>query len=206
VVTFGTCLDPHAAFLVARGPAHLRAAPGRQAEHAARIAHWLDACPEVTEIYHPGLASHPDAAVAERTWQPGRRGAMVAFVVAGGNDRAAPFLRALDLVREATSLSGVETLIRASPTPPSSPTTRRNSTWRIRPGLVRLSVGLEDAAELLTDLDQALKRTAPPPRRHSPSLARSSSVSAPSTRPVPVRGLIGTGTAAPWEDLNRAGP
>jgi cystathionine beta-lyase/cystathionine gamma-synthase len=160
LVTFGTCLDPHAAFLVARALHTYELRLGRQAETAAAVAGWLEDHPEVDEVSYPGLASHPDAAVADRTWRPGRRGAMVAFVVAGGNDRAARFLRGLDLVREATSLGGVETLISAPHNSSQfSYTAEELELAGIRPGMVRLSVGLEDPAELLADLDQALRRT-----------------------------------------------
>lgn len=163
VVTFGTCLDPHAAFLVARALHTYELRLGRQADAAAQIARWLDAREEVTEVRYPGLASHPDAAVVGRTWRPGRRGAMVAFVVRGGNDRAARFLRALDLVREATSLGGVETLISAPHNSSQfSYTPEELDLAGIKPGLVRLSVGIEDVAKLLADLDQALEQTAPP--------------------------------------------
>jgi cystathionine beta-lyase/cystathionine gamma-synthase len=163
VVTFGTCLDPHAAFLVARALHTYELRLRRQGEAAASIARWLEDSPEVFEVSYPGLASHPDAAVAERTWRPGRRGAMVAFVVRGGNERAARFLRALNLVREATSLGGVETLISAPHNSSHfSYTPQELNLAGIKPGLVRLSVGIEDAAELHADLDQALQRTAPP--------------------------------------------
>lgn len=163
VVTFGTCLDPHAAFLVARALHTYQLRLGRQADAAARIARWLEGSPEVMEVRYPGLESHPDAAVAERTWRSGRRGAMVAFVVGGGNDRAARFLRALKVVREATSLGGVETLISAPHNSSQfSYTPQELDLAGIGPGLVRLSVGIEDAAELLADLDQALRRTATP--------------------------------------------
>jgi cystathionine beta-lyase/cystathionine gamma-synthase len=160
MVTFGTCLDPHAAFLVARALHTYELRLGRQAETAAAIAAWLEGHQEVDEVRYPGLASHPDAAVAGRTWRPGRRGAMVAFVVAGGDDRAARFLRALHLVREATSLGGVETLISAPHNSSQfSYTAEELALAGIRPGMVRLSVGLEGPAELQADLDQALRRT-----------------------------------------------
>jgi cystathionine beta-lyase/cystathionine gamma-synthase len=160
VVTFGTCLDPHAAFLVARALHTYELRLGRQAGTAAAIAGWLEDHPEVTQVHYPGLASHPDAAVVERTWRPGRRGAMVTFVVRGGNDRAARFLRALKLVREATSLGGVETLISAPHNSSQfSYTQEELDLAGIGPGMARLSVGLEDPAELLADLDQALRRT-----------------------------------------------
>jgi len=163
VVTFGTCLDPHAAFLVARALHTYELRLARQAEAAARIARWLDASQEVTEVRYPGLASHPDAAVAERLWRPGRRGAMVAFVVRGDNDRAARFLRALNVAREATSLGGVETLISAPHNSSQfSYTPAELDLAGIKPGMVRLSVGIEPVDELVADLDQALKRTAAP--------------------------------------------
>jgi cystathionine beta-lyase/cystathionine gamma-synthase len=166
VVTLGTCLDPHAAFLVARALHTYELRLARQAEGAARVARWLEgAHDDVAEVRYPGLASHPDAAVAGRTWRPGRRGAMVAFVVRGGNHRAARFLRALDLVREATSLGGVETLI-------SAPHNSSQFSYGpeeldlagIRPGMVRLSVGLEPVDDLLADLDRALTGTRPAAR------------------------------------------
>jgi cystathionine beta-lyase/cystathionine gamma-synthase len=161
VVTFGTCLDPHAAFLVARALHTYELRLARQAGTAAQVARWLDAREEVTEVRYPGLASHPDAAVAERLWRPGRRGAMVAFVVRGGDDRAARFLRALRVVREATSLGGVETLISAPHNSSQfSYTPQELDLAGIRPGLVRLSVGIEDGAVLLGDLEQALAGTA----------------------------------------------
>jgi cystathionine beta-lyase/cystathionine gamma-synthase len=163
VVTFGTCLDPHAAFLVARALHTYELRLACQAEGAARIARWLEgAHDDVAWVRYPGLASHPDAAVAERTWRPGRRGAMVAFVVRGGNHRAARFLRALDLVREATSLGGVETLISAPHNSSQFSYSREELDLAgIEPGMVRLSVGIEPADDLLADLDQALRRTAP---------------------------------------------
>ncbi|HEX6674313.1 MAG TPA: aminotransferase class I/II-fold pyridoxal phosphate-dependent enzyme [Actinomycetes bacterium] len=171
VVTFGTCLDPHAAFLVGRALHTYELRLGRQAEAAARVARWLEGSPEVVEVAYPGLASHPDAAVAERTWRPGRRGAMVAFVVRGGNDRAARFLRALNLVREATSLGGVETLVSAPHNSSQfSYTHEELDLAGIRPGMVRLSVGLEDPAELVADLDQALAGTPPGTRSGSRAL------------------------------------
>jgi cystathionine beta-lyase/cystathionine gamma-synthase len=140
---------------------------------ADSIARWLECSPEVIQVRYPGLASHPDAAVAERTWRPGRRGAMVAFVVDGGNDRAAKFLRALNVIREATSLGGVETLISAPHNSSQfSYTPKELDLADIKPGMVRLSVGIEDPAQLLADLDQASSGPPHPPRPSGPSRTR----------------------------------
>jgi cystathionine beta-lyase/cystathionine gamma-synthase len=87
---------------------------------------------------------------------------MVAFVVGGGDERAARFLRPLSVVREATSLGGVETLVSAPHNSSQFSYSREELELAgIGPGLVRLSVGIEDPAELLADLGQALRRTAP---------------------------------------------
>jgi len=204
VVTFGTCLDPHAAFLVARALHTYELRLGRQAAAAAGIARWLEDSPEVVQVSYPGLASHPDAAVAERTWRPGRRGAMVAFVVRGGNERAARFLRALNIVREATSLGGVETLISA-PNNSShfSYTPQELNLAGIKPGLVRLSVGIEDAAE---SPRRRLSLWAPilpaSPNNGDTPAPRSTAVPGPSASPDPDLTFLGaSGVFARWFDV-----
>jgi Cys/Met metabolism PLP-dependent enzyme len=110
----------------------------------------------------PGAGLPPGRGRGRADWRPGRRGAMVAFVVGGGDERAARFLRPLSVVREATSLGGVETLVSAPHNSSQFSYSREELELAgIGPGLVRLSVGIEDPAELLADLGQALRRTAP---------------------------------------------
>jgi cystathionine gamma-synthase len=119
-----------------------------QTRNAATIAAFLQAQPGVHAVYYPGLESHPGHALAARQ-MPGGFGAMLSFRVAGGGEGAARVANAVRLIRQATSLGGVETLIEArgllegphSPTPPD---------------LLRLSVGIEDADDLTADLAQAL--------------------------------------------------
>ena len=128
---------------------------------AAAIAHELEASPEVTRVVYPGLSSYPHREVAERLLPAERGGAMVSFVVAGGDERARLLMRHLTLATEATSLGGVETLISA---PFNSSHYLMSSDERaavgIAPGMLRLSVGLEEADTLIADFETALRATA----------------------------------------------
>jgi cystathionine beta-lyase/cystathionine gamma-synthase len=161
IMTFGTCLDPHAAFLILRGLRTFAVRLDRQMETAAAIAAWLEGMPEVLRVIHPTLDSFPEIDVARRLLPAARGGAMVSFVVAGGDERAKALMRSLSLAVEATSLGGVETLISA---PHNSShylmSPEERTAIRIDPGMLRLSVGLEDPDELVADLAAALAQTA----------------------------------------------
>jgi cystathionine beta-lyase/cystathionine gamma-synthase len=163
IITFGTCLDPHAAYLVWRGLQTFGVRLARQSASALTIARALEDSPDVVRVHHPGLASYPWRATAKRVLDPERTGGMVTFVVRGGDERAALFMRRLQVALEATSLGGVETLVSApfnSSHFSLSPTERAAA--GIEPGMVRLSVGLEDADALVEDLRTALEATRPP--------------------------------------------
>jgi cystathionine beta-lyase/cystathionine gamma-synthase len=161
IVTLGTCLDPHAAFLVIRGlrTYHLRIE--RQSRTAAELAKRLPDMAGLGAVRHLSLPSHPDFQAAQRLLSPQGRSAMITLTLDGGNDRAARFMRNLRVIKEATSLGGVETLISA----PFNSSHFRLSVDEarsvdIKPGMVRLSVGVEDSEELLEDIEQALKASA----------------------------------------------
>jgi cystathionine beta-lyase/cystathionine gamma-synthase len=143
VVTLGTCLDAHAAYQVWRGLQTFEVRMARQCATAARIAAELAGHPDVVSVRYPAIG-----------------GAMVAFTVAGGDARAGAVIRRLQVASEATSLGGVETLV-STPFNSShfSLTPEERRAARIDDGMIRLSVGLEDPADLIADLTGALEAT-----------------------------------------------
>jgi cystathionine beta-lyase/cystathionine gamma-synthase len=106
-------------------------------------------------VHYPGLASHPDHAVAERVLDG--FGGMLGIEVAGGGEAAARFVRALKMAKLAPSLGGVETLL-SEPryTSHSGMSPERRAANGIRDGFVRVSLGIEDADDIIADFDQAL--------------------------------------------------
>ena len=160
LITFGGCLDPHAAFLAWRGMRTFNVRLGEACRAAEVIATKMADEPDVEHVRYPGRLDHPDAGEVVDAVMPGLRGAMLSLVLAGGDDRVLQVLRRLQVGVEATSLGGVETL--ASVPFNSShfnmtPQQRRDA--GIPPGLLRLSVGLEGADELVADLRQAIAAT-----------------------------------------------
>ena len=151
----GGCMDPHAAFLVLRGLKTLHLRVERQCENALALARRLEGHPAVRRVLYPGLASHPGHAVARR--QMRAFGGMVTLVLEGGLPAAERFYDRLSLVARAASLGGVESLA-SLPVHTSHhglPEEKLREAG-IDPGMVRLSVGVEDADDLVADVEQAL--------------------------------------------------
>ena len=153
----GTVLDPHSAYLLIRGLKTLDLRVTRQNGSALRIARFLEAHPDVERVFYPGLESHPDHAVAGA--QMSGFGGVVSFIVAGGLDGAGRFVDAVTLPLIAPSLGGVESLIE-QPALMSfyELTSDERRAIGIEEGLVRLSVGVEDADDLIADLEAAFAR------------------------------------------------
>jgi cystathionine gamma-synthase len=152
----GVC-DPHAAFLVGRGLKTLALRVAKQNATAMAVAERLERHPRVERVYYPGLASHPSHAVARA--QMHGFGGVVSFVVKGGLSGASAVVDALSLPRIGPSFGGVEALVE-QPAVMSyyEMTAEQRSAIGIADGLVRLSVGIEDAEDLVLDLEQALSR------------------------------------------------
>ena len=153
--SLGGSLDPHACFLVRRGLTTLALRLRHQEASAMALALALEAHPAVSRVSYPGLESHPDHARAS-TLLDGF-GAMLAFEVAAGKAAAERFLSSLEIPVVAPSLGGPETLV-TLPVRTSHalvPEAERE-TLGITAGLVRCSVGLEDADELIADFEAAL--------------------------------------------------
>jgi len=150
----GAVLDPHAAYLLLRGIKTLALRVERQNQTALRVARWLEAHPAIERVYYPGLASHPDAAIAG---QLRGHGGVISFLVRGDLDVTSRFIDGCTIATIAPSLGGVETLIE-QPALMShyELTTEERLAIGIRENLVRLSVGLEDADDLVADFSRAL--------------------------------------------------
>ena len=151
----GPSLSPFNAWVLLKSLETLEVRVTRQAASAAKLADVLSAHPAVERIYYPGHASHPQHALATRQMASG--GTVISFDVAGGKRGAFDALRALEVVKISNNLGDAKSLV----THPTTTTHQRLSDEEraalgIGAGLVRLSVGLEDADDLAEDLTQAL--------------------------------------------------
>ena len=161
VITLGTCLDPHAAYLVWRGLQTFELRLSRSNATARELAFALAAREDVVRVRHPSLPDYEQADVAERVLRRDgdrvRAGAMVSFTVTGGDQRALRVMRRLEIGCEATSLGGVETLV-STPFNSShfSLTPQERVAARIDDGMVRVSCGVEPSDALIGDFLQAL--------------------------------------------------
>ena len=151
----GGCLDPHAAFLALRGLRTLHLRVERQCRNALALARHFEGHAALRRVHYPGLESHPGHATARR--QMAAFGGMITFELRGGLAAAERFFDRLELVARAASLGGVESL--ASLPVHTSHHGLPEAALRaagIDPGMVRLSIGVEDEADLVADLEHAL--------------------------------------------------
>ena len=154
---FGATIDPFGAWLAMRGVITLGLRVARQNDSAQRLAEFLAAHPKVERVHYPGLSSHPAHAVARRQMR-GYSG-MLSFEVRGGYEAGVRAFEALAVAKRATSLGGTTTLVShpASLSSVHMPREVREAAG-ITDGLIRVSVGIEDAEDLLEDFGQALDR------------------------------------------------
>jgi cystathionine beta-lyase/cystathionine gamma-synthase len=151
----GTVLDPYAAYALGRGLKTLAVRMERHNANASAVAQWLAGDTRVETVYYPGLAQHPDHAIAKQ--QMRGFGGMVCIDLGGGYARAARFYDRLQVFKRAASLGGVESLC-SLPVLTSQWGHSEEELARagVTHSMARLSVGLEDAEDLIADLDQAL--------------------------------------------------
>ena len=154
MVNYGGILSPFNAWLVARG---LVTAPLRMKQHcevAMVVAQWLEACPATRFVWYPGLKSHPQHDRAVK-YMNGQYSGMISFDIVGDEAAHQKFLDSLTLVTHAVSLGDVESLIvyydKTSDKLPHYPMIYRD-------GFFRFSIGLEDAADIISDLKQAMEK------------------------------------------------
>jgi cystathionine gamma-synthase/O-acetylhomoserine (thiol)-lyase len=156
-VDLGGSLAPDEAFLLHRGVSTLPLRVARHSDSALRIAEMLAEHPKVTRVHYPGLASHPGHELAVKLFDAGRFGGMVSIDLAGDRATGQAFCNALRLGINATSLGGTHTVVSHVAT-----TTHRQlsdaalADAGIAPSTVRISIGLEDPADLMADLRHAL--------------------------------------------------
>jgi cystathionine gamma-synthase len=148
----GAVPGPLDCFLILRGVKTLAVRMERHCANAAAVAEFLAGHPAVAAVYYPGLASHPGHAVAAR--QMSGFGGMVSFTLAGGEPAARNVCGATTLFALGGSLGGVESLISYPPT--MSHFAMQGTELAADPALVRLSVGIEAAGDLIADLERAL--------------------------------------------------
>jgi len=156
MINFGFNMDPHQAFLVRRGMKTLAIRIDRAQENAVKVASFLEAHPKVDWVMYPGLKSHPQYDLAKK--QMRGPGTMISFGLKGGIDAGKQMMDNVKFCILAVSLGGIETLIQhpASMTHSKlSPEARKAG--GITDGLVRLSVGIEEAEDIIADLNQALE-------------------------------------------------
>ena len=154
----GATIGPFDAFLVLRGMLTLAVRVERHARTAAALAAWLERQEGVVRVLYPGLASHPQHDVAMRQFRDGVAGGMLAFEVEGGREAGRAIIDAMALPELTASLGSVHTMV----VHPPSTSQRQLSEEEllaagITPGLLRVSVGLEDLEDLQADFAAALE-------------------------------------------------
>jgi cystathionine beta-lyase/cystathionine gamma-synthase len=156
MMVWGQAPDPFAVWLLDRGLKTLDVRVRRQNENAARIAAWADGRKEIRQVHYAGLPDHEDHEVARATLDG--FGGMIALELLGGAKAADRFVRRLKVWLHAPSLGGVESLV-SEPrfTSHAHLSPEQRAKIGIPDGFVRLSVGIEDAEDLIADLEQALK-------------------------------------------------
>jgi cystathionine gamma-synthase len=151
----GAALDPNAAYLLLRGMKTLELRVHRQSESALKIARHLEAHERIEQVFYPGLESHPQHEIAKS--QMSAFGGILSFSIKGGFEAVCKVLPGLSYAHRAANLGAVETI--AGPPATTSHvecSAEERAAAGIPENLVRYSVGIEDAEDLMADLDQAL--------------------------------------------------
>lgn len=153
-VLMGAVASPLDCWLTLRGLRTLHLRMDRACDNALSVATFLDSHPSVQEVFYPGLPTHPQHNIAKKQMN-GKYGAMLSFLMKH-KDAAMKVSDNVQLIQRATSLGGTETLIehRASIEPPDRTVTPDT--------LLRVSVGLEDADDIIQDLERSIEAASPP--------------------------------------------
>ena len=151
----GAVPSPFDSWLDIRGLKTLDLRVKQHSRNAMKVSQWLETRPEVERVWYPGLESHPGHEIAARQMHGGF-GGMISVQIAAGFEAAKKFAGATEVFTLAESLGGVESLIEH----PGAMThaSVAGTTLEVPANLVRLSVGLEDADDLIADLEQAFRR------------------------------------------------
>ena len=156
MMVWGQAPDPFACWLLERGLKTLDVRVKRQNENAMRIAEWCSTRSEIAKVHYPGLPTHPDHEIAKSLLDG--FGGMMAIELKGGGPATLKFVRRLQVFTHAASLGGVDSLViepRYSSHEHMSPDERAKI--GIPDGFLRLSIGIENAEDLIADIEQALQ-------------------------------------------------
>jgi len=156
MMVWGQAPDPFACWLLERGLKTLDVRVKRQNESAMRVAEWCSTRAEIAKVHYPGLPDHPDHEIAKSILDG--FGGMIGIELKGGGSATLKFVRKLQLFAYAASLGGVDSLViepRYSSHEHMTPEERQRI--GIPDGFLRVSIGLEDAEDLIADIEQALQ-------------------------------------------------
>jgi O-acetylhomoserine (thiol)-lyase len=164
VSRLGPTPSPLNSFLLRQGVETLSLRVERHSSNALTVARFLERCPEVVSVDYSGLESSPSFALAQRLLPRGQ-GSVFSFTVTGGEAGAAAFIDAVELFSHMTHLGDVRSLVlHPASTTHAGRTPAERSAAGIHPGLLRLSIGIEDVDDLLRDLDRGLAAVRALPR------------------------------------------
>ena len=156
MIVWGQAPDPFACWLLERGLKTLDVRVRRTNENAMRVAEWCAGRPEIAKVHYAGLPSHVDHAIAKKMLDG--FGGLLSIELAGGAAAADSFVRKLRLIAHASSLGGVDTLvIEPRYSSHAHMTSEQRAAIGIPDGFLRLSIGIEDADDIIADIEQALK-------------------------------------------------
>jgi O-acetylhomoserine (thiol)-lyase len=152
----GACMSPFASFLTLLGLETLHLRMERHCRNALEVALWLQRHPAVEWVNYPSLPDHPDHANARR-YLPNGAGAVVGFGIKGGRDAGVRLINSVTLASHLANIGDAKTLIiHPASTTHSQLTAAEQRETGVTPEYVRLSIGIEDVADIIADLDQAL--------------------------------------------------
>ncbi len=153
----GPCISPFNSFQIIQGLETLHVRIPRHCENALKLATWLDKHPQVKHVCYPGLPNHPDYERAQK-YLPKGQGAILTFEIKAGLEAGKSFINKVKLASHLANIGDAKTLvIHPASTTHSQLTAEQQLSAGVKPGMIRVSVGMEHIDDLIADLDQALK-------------------------------------------------
>jgi len=156
MMVWGQAPDPYACWLLERGLKTIELRVQRCNENAMRVAEWCEGRPDISKVHYPGLASHQDHNLAKKLLDG--FGGLMSIELAGGAEAADRFVRKLKMISHASSFGGVDTLvIEPRFSSHAHMTSEERAAIGIPDGFLRLSIGIENADDIIADIAQALQ-------------------------------------------------
>ena len=153
----GACISPFNAFLIMQGIETLHLRVPRHCENALKVAEFLEGHDAVEWVNYPGLKSHPDYERGQQ-YMPDGHGAILSFGIKGGKEAGTKFIESCQLASHLANVLDAKTLvIHPATTTHQQLSEEEQLASGVKPELIRVSVGIEDAEDILADIDQALK-------------------------------------------------